>query len=54
MLTLPPAIVAYLDVFTPVFSKRVWSHALVLVVGAILTPGQRMVTSALGSRSSVT
>jgi hypothetical protein len=33
--------------FAPVFSKRVWHHALVLVVGALLTPGQRMVTSVL-------
>ncbi len=47
MLTLPPAIMACLDPFAPVFSRRVWQHVLVLVVGAILTPGQRMVTSIL-------
>jgi len=47
VLTLPPAIMACLDPFAPVFSRRVWQHVLVLVVGAILTPGQRMVTSIL-------
>ena len=47
MLTLPPAIMARLDPFAPVFSKRVWQHVLVLVTGAILTPGQRMVSSVL-------
>lgn len=30
-----------------IFSRRVWQHVLVLVVGAILAPGQRMVTSIL-------
>jgi len=33
--------------FAPVFSDRVWSHALVLVVGAILSPEKRTVTAAL-------
>ncbi len=47
MLTLPPAMMACLSAFAPVFSRRVWSHALVLVVGAMLAPGQRMVTSVL-------
>jgi len=47
MLTLPPDIMACLSAFAPVFSKRVWQHALVLVAGAILAPGQRMVTSVL-------
>jgi hypothetical protein len=36
-----------LAAFAPVFSKRVWQHALVLVTGAILAPGQRMVSSVL-------
>ena len=36
-----------LDPFAPVFSRRVWQHVLVLIAGAILTPGQRMVTSVL-------
>ena len=33
--------------FQPVFSKRVFAHALVLVVGAILAPGRRTVAAAL-------
>ena len=45
---LPPAnIVALLAPFAPLFSRPVWRHVQVLVVGAILTPGQRMVSSAL-------
>ena len=33
--------------FAPVFSDRVWKHAMVLVVGAILSPEKRTVTAAL-------
>jgi hypothetical protein len=33
--------------FAPLFSKRVWQHARVLLVGAILAPGGRTVGSAL-------
>src|SRR3712207_957204 len=33
--------------FAPLFSKRVWQHAQVLLVGAILAPGRRTVGSAL-------
>jgi hypothetical protein len=33
--------------FAPLFSKRVWQHAQVLLVGAILAPGARTVGSAL-------
>ena len=33
--------------FAPVFSDRVWRHAAVLVVGAILSPEKRTVTAAL-------
>jgi hypothetical protein len=40
-------VVPMLAHFAPVFSDRVWSHALVLVVGAILSPQQRTVTAAL-------
>jgi hypothetical protein len=32
--------------FAPLFSKRVWQHAQVLLVGAILAPGARTVGSA--------
>lgn len=47
MLNLPPEIMAVLDTFMPVFSERVWDWGRVLVVGAILAPGKRTVTSAL-------
>ena len=33
--------------FVPLFSKRVWQHAQVLLVGAILAPGRRTVSSTL-------
>jgi hypothetical protein len=45
---LPPAdIVALLGHFAPLFSRRVWRHIPLLVVGAILTPGRRLVSSVL-------
>lgn len=47
MPTLPPAFAAVMIAFQPVFSKRVFAHAVVLVVGAILTPGRRTVAAAL-------
>jgi DDE superfamily endonuclease len=33
--------------FAPMFSKRVWEHVQVLVVGALLAPGKRTVTAVL-------
>jgi hypothetical protein len=45
--TLPPTMVQALAPFAPLFSKRVWQHAQLLLVGAILAPGRRTVTSAL-------
>src|SRR3712207_3815407 len=47
MRTLPPKMVQVLASFAPLFSKRVWQHAQLLLVGAILAPGQRTVGSAL-------
>jgi hypothetical protein len=47
MLLLPADIIALLTSFAPLFSRRVWRHVPVLVVGAILAPGRRMVSSAL-------
>ena len=47
MPTLPPKMVQALVPFAPLFSKRVWQHAQLLVVGAILAPGKRSVASAL-------
>ena len=47
MPTLPPAMLRLLVPFAPHFAPRVWSHALVLVAGAILAPGRRTVAAAL-------
>ena len=44
---LPREIVRVLRVFEDVFSERVWDWVQVLVVGAMLTPGQRTVTAVL-------
>src|SRR6266508_1536492 len=44
---LPPEIVRVLRVFEDVFSERVWDWVQVLVVGAILAPGQRTVAAVL-------
>lgn len=46
-MTLPPEISAVLAQFAPVFSERVWDWAQVLVIGAILAPGKRTVSSIL-------
>jgi DDE superfamily endonuclease len=45
--TLPSKMVQALAPFAPLFSKRVFRHAQLLLVGAILTPGRRTVSSAL-------
>ena len=47
MLTLPDAIVSILIPFATVFTNPTWRKAQVLLVGAILTPGQRTVAAAL-------
>ncbi|CAA9524570.1 MAG: hypothetical protein AVDCRST_MAG13-3622 [uncultured Solirubrobacteraceae bacterium] len=47
MYQLPPSIAALLVSFAPLFSRRVWAHAQVLVAGALLAPAQRTVTAAL-------
>jgi hypothetical protein len=44
---LPEAIILVLAPFAPLFSHRVWLHAQVLLVGAMLAPGPRTVTAAL-------
>ena len=45
---IPPATMIRLLVpFAPLFSRRVWQNAQVLLMGAILTPGWRTVASAL-------
>ena len=47
MLTLPIEIITLLAPFAPLFSPTVFQHAQLLLVGAMLTPGQRTVTAAL-------
>jgi DDE superfamily endonuclease len=47
MPTLPPAMLALLAPFAPLFRRRVWSSVLVLLAGTLLAPGQRTVTAAL-------
>ncbi len=47
MLTLPFALTSLIVGFAPLFTKPVWKHIQVLLVGAILAPGKRTVTSAL-------
>jgi hypothetical protein len=47
MLALPASVVAVLAAFAPLFSGRVLRQVQVLIIGAILTPGKRTVTSAL-------
>ncbi len=45
--TLPSAMITLLAPFAPLFSTRVWRHALVLVAGTLLAPGKRTVCAAL-------
>ena len=40
-------IISLIAVFAPLFSERVWSHARILLIGAILAPGKRTVSSVL-------
>ena len=47
MHTLPTAMIQLLASFAPLFSKRVWPHVQVLLVGTILAPGKRTVSVAL-------
>ena len=47
MLTLPDAIVPILAPFATLFSNPTWRKAQLLLVGAILAPGQRTVAAAL-------
>ena len=47
MHTLPTEYITILEAFACVFSKRIWLHAQILLMGAILAPGQRTVTAIL-------
>jgi hypothetical protein len=44
---LPPRFAGIIIAFAPLFVHRSWKHAQVLLMGALLTPGQRTVTSLL-------
>jgi hypothetical protein len=44
---LPKKIIQVLRQFEEVFSERVWEWVKVLLIGAILTPGERTVTAML-------
>lgn len=43
----PPAMRPTIAPFVPLFSRRVWCHAQVLLVGGILAPGRRTVAAVL-------
>jgi hypothetical protein len=47
MPTLPPEFAAFMIAFQPLFSKRVFEHATILLIGAILAPGARTVSNCL-------
>lgn len=47
MLTLPGCIEGFLNNFSRMFTKSVWSQAKVLLVGGILAPGKRTVSAVL-------
>jgi DDE superfamily endonuclease len=47
MLRLPARFAAVILCFAPLFRQRSWRHAQVLLIGAILAPGRRTVTSIL-------
>ena len=47
MLRLPSRFAVVILCFAPLFRERSWRHAEVLLIGAILVPGQRTVTSIL-------
>ena len=44
---LPEAIITVVSVFAPMFSRPVWNHAQVLLVGVLLCQGPRTVAAAL-------
>jgi hypothetical protein len=47
MPTLPAELLSLIVVFAPLFSKPVWEHAKVLLLGALLATGKRTVTACL-------
>ncbi len=47
MPTLPAEYITILGAFARLFSNRIWKHAKILLIGAILAPAERTVTAAL-------
>jgi DDE superfamily endonuclease len=47
MPTLQTEYITMLEAFARLFSKRIWEHAKILVMGAILCPAERRVTAVL-------
>jgi len=47
MPTLHAKYITILGAFARLFSKRIWEHARILLIGAILSPAERTVTAAL-------
>jgi hypothetical protein len=47
MLVVPKEFANLMTTFAPLFTKRVWQHVQVLLVGAILSPGKRTITAVL-------
>ncbi len=47
MPTLPAEYITILGAFARLFSNRMWKHAKILLIGAILSPAERTVTAAL-------
>ena len=47
MANLPSELAPIILAFQPLMLNRTWEHALVLLVGAILAPGKRTVSSVL-------
>src|SRR5512141_1832917 len=47
MPTLQTEYITILEAFARLFSRRIWEHAKILVIGAILSPAERTVTAAL-------
>src|SRR4030067_2915160 len=47
MPTLQAEYITILGAFARLFSKRIWKQAKTLLIGAVLSPGERTVTAAL-------
>ena len=47
MPTLPPEFEAFIIEFAPLFSKRVFAHVQLMLIGSLLAPGKRTVTAVL-------